>query len=63
MVLEIDSRPGCVAVVTGGARGIGVEVVKTLAECNISVIIGKICFLKLPYINSPRALRNFWVRA
>lgn len=33
-------KPGEVAVVTGGARGIGVEVVKKLLQCGMHVVIG-----------------------
>ena len=33
-------KVGEVAVITGGARGIGVEVVKKLLQCGIHVVIG-----------------------
>ncbi|KAF4530086.1 hypothetical protein B566_EDAN001342 [Ephemera danica] len=35
-----DPMPGRVAVVTGGARGIGVEVVKNLLICEFHVVLG-----------------------
>ncbi|XP_066998859.2 dehydrogenase/reductase SDR family member on chromosome X isoform X2 [Anabrus simplex] len=38
--IEIVSRPEKVAVITGGARGLGVEVVRALLQCNMNVIIG-----------------------
>lgn len=34
-------QPGRVAIVTGGSRGIGVEVVKMFLELDMEVIIGK----------------------
>ncbi|OAD61195.1 Dehydrogenase/reductase SDR family member on chromosome X [Eufriesea mexicana] len=34
-------QPGRIAIVTGGSRGIGVEVVKMLLELNMEVIIGR----------------------
>lgn len=37
---ELKDRTGYVAVVTGGARGIGSELVKLLMQCNMHVIIG-----------------------
>ena len=39
--IEIPKRNGDIAVITGGARGIGFEVVKMLLKCNMHVIIGK----------------------
>ncbi|VVC32302.1 Hypothetical protein CINCED_3A006046 [Cinara cedri] len=37
---NIVSKRGKVAVITGGARGIGLEVVKKLAQCGMHIIIG-----------------------
>lgn len=42
--LELQERTGEVAVITGGARGIGAEVVKQLLQCNMHVIIGEQIF-------------------
>jgi NAD(P)-dependent dehydrogenase (short-subunit alcohol dehydrogenase family) len=33
---------GEVVIITGGARGIGVEVVKKLLHCGMHVVIGKV---------------------
>lgn len=41
-ILEITKKPGKVAVITGGARGIGLEVVKKLVQCEMHVVIGNI---------------------
>lgn len=41
-ISEIVNKRGRVAVVTGGARGIGLEVVKKLVQCEMHVIIGNI---------------------
>lgn len=32
--------PGRVAIVTGGSRGIGAEVVRMLLQCDVEVVIG-----------------------
>jgi Dehydrogenases with different specificities (related to short-chain alcohol dehydrogenases) len=40
VISEPVSKVGEVAVITGGARGIGVEVVKKLLQCGIHVVIG-----------------------
>jgi len=42
MVAEIVNKQGKVAVITGGARGIGLEVVKKLVQCNMRIIIGNL---------------------
>ncbi|KAK9886960.1 hypothetical protein WA026_019218 [Henosepilachna vigintioctopunctata] len=38
--IDLISQTGRVAVITGGARGIGAEVVKMLMKCDMKVIIG-----------------------
>ncbi|XP_060854496.1 dehydrogenase/reductase SDR family member on chromosome X-like [Rhopalosiphum padi] len=38
--LEIVNKKGKVAVITGGARGIGLEVVKKLVQCEMHIVIG-----------------------
>ena len=40
VISELLPKVGEVAVITGGARGIGVEVVKKLVQCGIHVVIG-----------------------
>lgn len=40
VISELVPKVGEVAVITGGARGIGVEVVKKLLQCGIHVVIG-----------------------
>ncbi|KAK0167577.1 hypothetical protein PV327_004956 [Microctonus hyperodae] len=37
---DFPCKTGCVAVVTGGSRGIGASVVKMLLQCDMDVIIG-----------------------
>lgn len=37
---EIINKTGKVAIITGGARGIGLEVVKKLVQCGMHVVIG-----------------------
>lgn len=39
--LDLPNKSGQIAVITGGARGIGVEVVKMLMQCDMRVIIGR----------------------
>lgn len=39
-ILDLPLKTGKVAVITGGSRGIGVEVVKMLMQCDIHVVIG-----------------------
>lgn len=46
MVPELEKRSGDVAVITGGARGIGAEVVKQLLQCEMHIIIGKLLWPK-----------------
>lgn len=41
------NKRGKIAVITGGARGIGLEVVKKLVQCEMHVIIGNIIYLNL----------------
>lgn len=38
---DLIKKSGKVAVITGGSRGIGLEVVKMLLQCDIHIIIGK----------------------
>lgn len=44
LFLDLQERMGEIAVITGGARGIGAEVVKQLLQCNMHVIIGEQIF-------------------
>lgn len=47
LFLDIVNQRGKVAVITGGARGIGLEVVKKLVQCEMRIIIGKLyCDIK-----------------
>jgi len=39
---EIGKRTGDVVVITGGARGIGVEVIKKLLQCHFHVVMGRV---------------------
>jgi hypothetical protein len=39
-ISDLLPKLGEVAVITGGARGIGVEVVKKLLQCGMHVVIG-----------------------
>ena len=41
LFLDLPLNSGKTAVITGGTRGIGVEVIKLLLKCDINVIIGK----------------------
>lgn len=38
--VELYSQPGRIAVITGGNRGIGLEIIKKLLECEMTVIMG-----------------------
>lgn len=40
LIPEFPQMPGRVAIVTGGSRGIGAEVVRMLLQCDMEVIIG-----------------------
>lgn len=42
---EIINKQGKVAVITGGARGIGLEVVKKLVQCGVHIVIGNLHLL------------------
>lgn len=68
---ELKKCSGEVAVITGGARGIGSEVVKKLLLCDMHIVIGKqltllfLC-LQLSYTksgdlkkNNPKIFANF----
>lgn len=39
-ILELDKRAGQVAVITGGARGIGFDITKKLLQLDYTVILG-----------------------
>lgn len=38
--LDLSMKSGITAIVTGGSRGIGAEVVRMFMECDMHVIIG-----------------------
>lgn len=42
--------PGRVAIVTGGSRGIGAEIVRMLLQCDMEVIIGIYGRIKFPNV-------------
>ncbi len=44
MLTDLAVRPGCVAIVTGGASGIGLSVTESLVYKGIRVIIGRSLF-------------------
>ena len=44
MLTDLAVRPGCVAIVTGGASGIGLGVTESLVYKGIRVIIGRSLF-------------------
>lgn len=48
--LELFAQPGRVAVITGGNRGIGADVVEKLLQCEINVIMGEFQNLKLLFV-------------
>lgn len=39
-ISDLPIKSGKTAVITGGTRGIGLEVIKLLLKCDINVIIG-----------------------
>lgn len=39
--LELEKQPGRVVVITGGNRGIGLQIVKQLLDADMTVIMGK----------------------
>lgn len=42
---DLPSKSGKTAVITGGTRGIGLEVIKLLLKCDINVIVGRVTYL------------------
>lgn len=45
--IDLISKEGKVAVITGGNRGIGLRVVEKLAKCDMSIIMGKFLIFSL----------------
>lgn len=41
-ILDLPQCSGRIALITGGTRGIGLEVIKMLLQCDIHVIIGTV---------------------
>jgi len=41
LIIDTEKRPGDVVVITGGARGIGAEVVKMLLQLDMHVVMGE----------------------
>lgn len=41
MIKDLFRQPGRIAVITGGNRGIGADVVEKLLQCEINVVMGK----------------------
>jgi 3-oxoacyl-ACP reductase-like protein len=44
--LELPQLSGKIAIVTGGSRGIGTEVVQMLLKCDMVVIVGMYSFFE-----------------
>lgn len=40
-IKDLFKQPGRIAVITGGNRGIGADVVEKLLQCEINVVMGK----------------------
>lgn len=49
---ELPKKSGDVVVITGGLRGIGLEVIRMLLECDMMVVVGK--FDRLEIVSSLR---------